>query len=98
MNYLSADKILDLHKVSSNNNITLFNIVYTHSSIIRDISLKIAENLKVDKNLIIIGAMLHDIGVYNCFNKKFEKIKPYITHGDEGYKILLQKKLPQNIE
>ena len=97
MNSLNDKEILRIHKIVSGKNIILLNIVYTHSQIIRDIAITISKNLDVDKALISNGAMLHDIGVYKCFDNNLKMIKPYIVHGDQGYKILKKYHVPDNI-
>ncbi len=74
-------------------------IVWTHSLIVKNISLQIAENLekefgiKVDKNLIEAGALLHDIGFYDCFDDDYKKICQYVRHGKMGYDILIKEKI-----
>lgn len=83
-----------------------FDLVWTHSLIIRDISLQIAENLekskgiKVNRGLLEIGALVHDIGVYGCFDEDLnpdKKAPQYIIHGYLGQGILLKEGYPKSI-
>ncbi len=65
--------------------------VIEHIKAVRDISLKIAENIAkeghdVDLNLVEIGAILHDIGRSKTHD---------ISHGVEGAKILREKGLEE---
>jgi len=69
----------------------LLDLVWGHSLIVRDIALKLADNLikreiKIDKNLVEVGALVHDIGCYDYY-KKVDGV-PYILHGIRGYEIL----------
>ncbi len=74
----------------------MLEIGWTHSLIVKNISLQIADNLekkygiKTDKKLMEIGALGHDIGYYNCFDDDFKKIGEYVFHGEIGYEILLK--------
>lgn len=63
--------------------------VLNHVRAVRDVSMEIAENIEksgvdVDKNLVEVGALLHDIG-----RSKTHDIK----HGVEGSKILKERGL-----
>jgi uncharacterized protein len=93
----SLEEIQLIHKNNAKNEL-IFNVVFIHSVIVKDISERIINRFNVDRDLIIIGAMLHDIGVYKCFDIHNKLIKPYITHGDEGYKILKKHKFPKKIQ
>mgnify|MGYP001160630851 CR=1 FL=1 len=83
--------VTELHKKYAPSEEVL-RLVYTHSEIVRDIALELidASHLDVDRELVRIGAMLHDIGVYPLFSPdgvRKEGVK-YITHGIEGEKLL----------
>ena len=71
-------------------------ICWTHSLIVRTIADQIADKLEkeygitTDKKLIEIGALVHDVGYYNCFDDNGKKIKDYVLHGKMGYEILLK--------
>lgn len=70
-------------------------IGWTHSLIVKNISLQIVEKLekeygfKIDKKLVEIGALIHDIGYYQYIGNK----NKYVEHGENGYKILLDEKV-----
>jgi len=99
---MKEDKIYKLHKKYSTGEKTL-ECVWLHSLVVKDIALEIAENVekkygtKVNKKLIEIGALVHDIGCYTCIGNNFCFDKNYITHGEIGYKILLENKYPINV-
>lgn len=69
------------------------NILTTHSSLVRDKALRIAQlhpELKADTSILEAGAMLHDIGIImtkapgiDCHGSH-----PYIMHGVLGYELL----------
>jgi len=71
-------------------------ICWTHSLIVRTIADQIAEKLEkefgitIDKKLMEIGALIHDVGYYDCFDDNGKKIKNYVLHGRMGYEILLK--------
>ena len=86
----------------------MLEIVWTHSLIIKNISLQIAGKLekdygiKTDKNLIEIGALIHDIGIYEYLDFNFKMKgrhddlplrKNYVLHGRTGYEILIKEKI-----
>lgn len=95
------DELLNLHQDLSNSRKS-FVIVWKHCNIVRDLSLQIADNLKkkgikVDRDLLEVGALIHDIGAYSCFDTKQEPIKPYIQHGILGEQVLLDQGLPMEL-
>ena len=66
-------------------------LVWTHSRVVRDIALQLAQNSQTDikTDVVEVGSLLHDIGVYTLFNGGgFESTKDYITHGIRGEEIL----------
>jgi len=74
-----------------------FDLVWIHSCIVFEICTALIENLsaqvktQIDKSLLEKGAMLHDIGVYLCFDKDFnpdKKAPAYFYHGWEGEMFL----------
>jgi len=75
----------------------MLEIVWTHSLIVKSISLQIADSLekkygiKTDKKLIEIGALIHDIGTYNCYDDEYVKCVDYFLHGGMGYEILIKE-------
>ena len=74
------------------NNPELKRIVMTHSEMVAQKALRIAEekNLDLDYRDIYCSAMLHDIGVVKCNAPDIfaRGDLPYILHGIEGEKIL----------
>ncbi len=83
----------------------LIDLVWTHSQIVAKIADYIADNLmrsgvKVNRSLIQIGALVHDIGVYGCFDEDLNpdnKLPEYIMHGEIGYKWLKEENLSEEI-
>jgi uncharacterized protein len=73
-----------------------FDLIFTHSDIVRQIALNIADNLSqsdivINKDLVESGSLLHDIGVYQCFDDELNadrSLPNYLCHGHEGYKLL----------
>jgi putative nucleotidyltransferase with HDIG domain len=78
-------------------------IGWTHSLIVKNIALQIANKLekkydiKTNKKLIEVGALIHDIGFYEYKNNKHKLKKKYIYHGKTGYEILLKEGISQKI-
>ena len=75
----------------------ILEICWTHSLIVKNIAIQIADKLEkkygieTDKKLIEIGALVHDIGYYDCFDDCRKKICDYVLHGKMGYEILLKE-------
>lgn len=76
-------------------------LVLTHCRIVNDIAqqLIVANNLKVDADLVQTGCLLHDIGVYPLFDEtgKEREDLHYITHGVRGEVILKDAGFPEPI-
>ncbi|MEX2008026.1 MAG: HD domain-containing protein [Candidatus Spechtbacterales bacterium] len=72
--------------------------VYTHSVIVRDIAEQLMERYggELDHELVRVGCMLHDIGVYQVFAKPEGQV-PYIRHGVLGYEILKREGMPEEV-
>ncbi len=69
------------------------NILTTHSALVRDKALRIAQlhpELKADPGLLEVGAMLHDIGIIMTHAPGIDchGTHPYIMHGVLGYELL----------
>jgi uncharacterized protein len=78
----------------------LLDLVWEHSLIVRDIAMQLADNLirqgiKIDKDLVEIGALIHDIGCYDYYKKVNDM--PYILHGVRGYEILKSEGVDEEI-
>lgn len=93
----SQQEIYAIHKQQTkgqNANLVL-DLVWTHSLIVKEISLLIVDNLKklghdvVNTDLIIAGSLLHDIGAYKCLvDYPKRNGPPYIQHGIIGARII----------
>lgn len=99
---LTEEKIYKLHqKYAQNENI--LNIVWIHSQIIKEIAVLICKDLKqnhqieVDVELVKVGALIHDIGFYKCFDKHLTKTEDKIKHGQFGYEIFKKEKVSETI-
>lgn len=77
-----------------------FDLTWTHSNIVKEIALRIGrrlqEDYKIDVDLesLETGALVHDIGVYSCFDEDLnpvEGLPGYLSHGHLGYEILLKE-------
>ncbi|MBI5358596.1 HDIG domain-containing protein [Candidatus Amesbacteria bacterium] len=95
------DKFKNLHKKHTKGLYPdkFLDLIFTHSDIVRQIALKIADNLSQNKivvnmDLVESGSMFHDIGVYLCFDDEFNpdaSLSKYLCHGHEGYKLLKEE-------
>ncbi len=95
------DKLKKLHKKYTTGPYAdiFLDLIFTHSEIVRQIALKIADNLSQNKiavntDLVESGSMLHDIGVYLCFDDELNpnaSLPKYLCHGHEGYKLLKEE-------
>ncbi len=79
----------------------VFDLIFTHSQIVWDIAAQsiAKQNLQVDVELVKVGCLLHDIGVYPLFGEDGKK-RPginYVTHGTEGEAILKKEGFPEVI-
>lgn len=97
--YPTYDEIVELHKKCAPDS-RAFEVIFTHSTIVRDIALDLAKKNKLknlDHELVETGALLHDIGTYELYkNGKFDKER-YITHGILGYEILKKQGYPEKL-
>lgn len=96
----TADDILALHKKYAPNS-SVYDLVLTHCYIVRDIALQLIDEhkLALDRYLVEVGAMLHDVGVHPLFGADgtLRDGVSYITHGIEGEKILHNEGFPEKI-
>jgi uncharacterized protein len=95
-----CENIMALHRKYAPSDV-VYDLVFTHSCIVRDIAAQLIEanGLVVDDKLVQIGALLHDVGVYPLLDAtgKLRENVHYITHGNEGERILRKEGLPENI-
>lgn len=81
----------------------VLDLVWTHSLIVEEVSLMLVENLTkkypvvIDIPLVRVGAWVHDVGFYNCFDDKYEQIKKYILHSLEGYTLLKSEGMEEKV-
>lgn len=73
-------------------NSPLFERLWTHSRLVMEKSLSIADNISLDINRRFVedAALLHDIGIYLCHAPGIfcNGHRPYLCHGTEGARIL----------
>ncbi len=85
------DEIEALHRKYAPTD-SVFDLVFTHCQIVSEIAAQLAETsgANVDIELVKVGCLMHDIGVYPLFDKNgVEKdTSKYITHGVRGEEIL----------
>ena len=75
-----------------------FDINWTHSLIVKEIAMQFTKKLKkrgleVNEDMVKIGALIHDIGVYQIWEAESSNMRniPYISHGLIGYNILIKE-------
>ncbi|MDR6974346.1 uncharacterized protein J2X68_001024 [Streptomyces sp. 3330] len=77
-------------------------LVFTHCEIVCDIAEQLVAQadlpLDVDMDLVRVGALLHDIGVYRLFDQDGRlDHRDYIRHGVLGHEILRQEGFPERL-
>lgn len=93
---MKQSDIYKLHKKYALNE-KILEIGWIHVLIVKNIALQIADKLekdygiKTDKKLIEIGALIHDIGVYEYVDGDYHTKKNYVEHGRTGYRILIDE-------
>jgi len=93
----SLHEIDDLHKKYAPNK-ELFKSVWEHCRVVESIALQIAGNQRsVNRDLISIGALVHDIGVYRLYRNGKPSGSHYITHGLLGYELLKEEGYDESI-
>ena len=78
----------------------VFQLVWTHCCIVHDIALQLAQSspVSLDLELVTLGSLLHDIGVYSLFSSSgFESTEDYVTHGIRGEEILKNEGFSETI-
>lgn len=93
MNLPSYEEIVALHKKHAPSE-DAFNLVFTHCQIVLDIAEQLIETsqLAVDQELVKVGCLLHDIGVYRMYlpDGTIDHAN-YIKHGTHGYDLLQEE-------
>jgi uncharacterized protein len=77
-----------------------FDVVFTHCTIIWEIAEQLIErsDLAIDADLVKVGCLLHDIGVYRLYLPNGEiDHGNYITHGVRGHEILEQEGFSERV-
>ena len=87
------EEIVALHKKHAPSQ-AAFDLVFTHCQIVWELAEQLIQksNLPVDSELVKVGCLLHDIGVYRLYlpNGEIDHAN-YIKHGTEGYKLLKEE-------
>jgi len=90
------EAIYQIHKKYAPND-ELLDLVWSHSRIVANIAKQVMENhpeLSIDKKLLLIGCLLHDIGVY--FVELGVKLS-YIKHGIIGADIARKEGFSESV-
>jgi uncharacterized protein len=102
MNNLSITKINKLHMRYAPSE-TAYISVFGHCEIVWEITKELIRknNLKVDEKLVMAGALLHDIGVYEFWDGDIYTMpegKQYVKHAVTGADILKDEGLPKEVQ
>lgn len=75
-----------------------FNLIYTHCQIVEAIAMQLIDNrtLPIDRQLVHVGCMLHDLGVYPLMDRE-GRITKGVTHGIIGEELLKSEGFPEVI-
>lgn len=95
----SYKEIISLHKKHAPTD-AAFDLVFTHCQIIWDIARQLidASDIPVDQELVKVGCLLHDIGVYRLYLPDGTiDHKNYIKHGTLGYDLLKEEGFDEEI-
>ena len=96
----TKEEIYKLHQKHSAGEFTerYLELVWNHCNIVAEIALQfvdklIAEGMEVNKDLVISGALIHDVGVYDCYDENLNKhkVEKYICHGTLGMQYVLDE-------
>jgi len=100
MHLPTFQEIESLHKKYASSD-EVFDLIFTHCKVVADIAeqLIIENNIVVDANLVKVGCLLHDIGVYSILDEEGNRRDGlhYITHGNLGETILKDEGFPELI-
>lgn len=96
----TLEEIETLHRKYAPTN-DVFDLVFTHCNIVSEIAAQLAgtSDVNVDVELVRVGCLLHDIGVYPLFDEDGAErdTSQYITHGVRGKEILQKEGFPETI-
>lgn len=102
---MKREEIYQLHQklASGKYKDKILEICWNHSLIVEEIALNIVADLenkygiKMDRDLLSLGALVHDLGYYKCFDENYKLKVKYITHGQLGYDLLKDMGIGENI-
>jgi len=106
MGEITRAEIRALHEEAATTNPrpdVFLDLIWTHSTIVAAIAEQLAERMEerygiaVNHQLLEAGALLHDIGVYACFDGDFSERQSSIRHGLLGYEFLLEHGIPRQL-
>jgi uncharacterized protein len=96
----TLNDIISLHKKYAPSD-KVYELVFVHCRIVYEIAMQLIQkkDIPLDQELIRVGALLHDIGVYKVLGSDGELVEgaDYIRHGLEGEKILKSEGFPKTI-
>jgi uncharacterized protein len=95
----SVDEIRALHEKYAPTQ-RAFELVHTHCEIVWSIAQNLIcrAALQVDLELVRVGCLLHDIGVYHLYDAQGRiDHKGYVRHGVLGHEILSNENFPERI-
>ncbi|MFJ4767738.1 HD domain-containing protein [Streptomyces uncialis] len=93
----TVDEVRALHERYAPSRAAL-DLVLTHCEIVGDIAAQLAARtaLPHDADLVRVGALLHDIGVYRLYDRAGRlDHRDYIRHGVLGHEILREEGFPE---
>lgn len=86
----SFQQIQELHRAYAPSN-EVYEIVFRHCQIVCEVAEQLlgrSGQSAVSSELVKVGCLLHDIGVYRLFDEQGMAKKPYIQHGLLGAELL----------
>ena len=90
-------EILALHRDAAPTR-EAFESVYPHCTLVCEIAEQLFAGLDVDTDLVRVGALLHDIGVYRLYSPTGElNTVEYVRHGVLGHELLADLGFPDPI-
>lgn len=93
----TVDEVRALHERYAPSREAL-DLVLTHCEIVSDIAAQLGARttLPLDADLVRVGALLHDIGVYRLYDRAGRlDHRDYIRHGVLGHEILREEGFPE---
>jgi len=79
----------------------VFEELWQHCEIVKTIAIELIDKKKlksIDRDLVEVGCLLHDIGVYRLYNKNNQiDEQNYIRHGVIGYELLKENDFDEQL-